>query len=118
MIWRDSCATCSPHPCKSRIASSARLTDAVADGRPAHPRALKPVPQRGAPSVVPSNPNSRLGRNASPIAQGGVKMDAIFVGIDVSKDRLDVHVRPGSESFAVSRDGKGLAELVERLAGL
>lgn len=42
----------------------------------------------------------------------------IFVGIDVSKDRLDVHVRPGGESFAVSRDGKGLEELVGRLRTL
>jgi transposase len=45
-------------------------------------------------------------------------MDAIFVGIDVSKDRLDVHVRPSGEAFAVTRDGKGLEELVERLRGL
>jgi transposase len=45
-------------------------------------------------------------------------MDAIYVGIDVSKDRLDVHVRPGGEAFAVARDGKGLEELVERLRAL
>jgi transposase len=45
-------------------------------------------------------------------------MDAIFVGIDVSKDRLDVHVRPSAEAFVVARDGKGLNELVERLCGL
>jgi len=38
-----------------------------------------------------------------------------FVGIDVSKDRLDVHVLPQDEAFAVDRNGKGLAELVERL---
>jgi transposase len=42
-------------------------------------------------------------------------MDAIYVGIDVSKDRLDVHLRPGGEAFAVARDGKGLEELVARL---
>jgi transposase len=42
-------------------------------------------------------------------------MDAIFVGIDVSKDRLDVHVRPSGEAFAVTRDSKGLEELVDRL---
>ncbi|HLY17676.1 MAG TPA: IS110 family transposase [Bryobacteraceae bacterium] len=42
-------------------------------------------------------------------------MDAQYVGIDVSKDRLDVHVRPGGEAFVVARDDKGLAELVERL---
>jgi transposase len=45
-------------------------------------------------------------------------MDAIYVGIDVSKDRLDVHVRPSGEAFAVTRDGKGLEELVERLRAL
>jgi len=45
-------------------------------------------------------------------------MDAIFVGIDVSKDRLDVHVLPGGEAFAVARDGRGLEALVERLRAL
>jgi transposase len=45
-------------------------------------------------------------------------MDAIYVGIDVSKDRLDVHVRPSSEAFFVARDGKGLEDLVERLRKL
>jgi transposase len=42
-------------------------------------------------------------------------MEQIFVGIDVAKDRLDVHVRPGGESFTVARDGEGLAALVDRL---
>ena len=41
-----------------------------------------------------------------------------FVGIDVSKDRLDVHLRPSGESFAVARDGEALAGLVERLRTL
>jgi transposase len=45
-------------------------------------------------------------------------MEHSFVGIDVSKDRLDVHMRPGGEAFAVSRDGKGLEQLVERLQAL
>jgi transposase len=42
-------------------------------------------------------------------------MDAIYVGIDVSKDRLDVHVRPTGEAFVVTRDGPGLEQLVDRL---
>jgi transposase len=42
-------------------------------------------------------------------------MDAVSVGIDVSKDRLDVHVLPSGEAFAVARNGEGLAELNERL---
>jgi transposase len=45
-------------------------------------------------------------------------MDAIFIGIDVSKDRLDVHVLPGGEAFGVARNGQGLEELVERLRAL
>jgi transposase len=42
----------------------------------------------------------------------------VYVGVDVSKDRLDVHVLPGGDAFVVARDGKGVAELVERLAAL
>lgn len=46
-------------------------------------------------------------------------MDAtVIVGIDVSKDRLDVHVRPGGEAFCVKRDGDGIAALIERLRPL
>jgi len=45
-------------------------------------------------------------------------MDAQYVGIDVSKDRLDVHVQPSGEAFAVARDGEGLAVLVARLKPL
>ena len=41
--------------------------------------------------------------------------EQITVGIDVSKDRLDVHVRPLAQAFAVARDGAGLATLCERL---
>ena len=42
-------------------------------------------------------------------------MDAIVVGIDVSKDRLDVAVRPSGETFAVARTAAGLRELAARL---
>ena len=45
-------------------------------------------------------------------------MEQVYVGIDVAKDRLDVHVRPSDKAFAVTRDGKGLADLVERLQAL
>ena len=41
-----------------------------------------------------------------------------FVGIDVAKDRLDVHLWPSGESFAVARAGAGRVELVERLQTL
>ena len=42
----------------------------------------------------------------------------MYVGIDVAKDRLDVHVRPTGETFAVARDGEGLAALTARLGAV
>ena len=45
-------------------------------------------------------------------------MEQIFVGIDVAKDRLDVHVRPSGEALSVARDGNGLDDLVARLRKL
>ena len=41
-----------------------------------------------------------------------------FCGIDVSKDRLDVMVLSGQQSFAVRNDAAGWAELVARLRGV
>jgi hypothetical protein len=43
---------------------------------------------------------------------------SVFVGIDVSKDRLDVHLRLTGKAFCVSRDGKGLDDLIRRLIEL
>ena len=45
-------------------------------------------------------------------------MERIFVGLDVAKDRLDVHVRPTDEQFAVAYEEAGVATLVHRLVGL
>lgn len=45
-------------------------------------------------------------------------MGANIVGIDVSKEQLDVHVLPSGEAFVVSRDANGLEALVERLLPL
>ena len=45
-------------------------------------------------------------------------MESVFVGIDVSKDRLDVAVRPGGEVFAVERDAAGLDRLIARMREL
>jgi transposase len=42
-------------------------------------------------------------------------MENIIVGIDVSKDRLDVAVRPIGEFFVVERNAAGLEQLIERL---
>lgn len=43
---------------------------------------------------------------------------SVFVGIDVSKDRLDVALRPSGDRWAVANEEPGLATLVERVRGL
>jgi transposase len=86
---------------------------------------IEPVVERGALSATLSvNPNSRLGRRESiPHWQGRV-MEHLsqdqpnFVGIDVAKKHLDIHVRPAGSGFTVSRDDTGLDELVARLQPL
>jgi transposase len=45
-------------------------------------------------------------------------MEKVTVGIDVSKDRLDIAVRPGGDVFVVERNAAGLDSLVERLQQL
>lgn len=98
---------------------------AVADARPTHLWDTKPVEKQGYASAVPSNPNSRLGRSTrSPLRQGWDQMDAhakdrkMFAGIDVSKDRLDVHIHPSGDVLAVNRDDDGLNQLVGVLKDL
>src|SRR5438874_3931542 len=43
------------------------------------------------------------------------RLDAMVVGIDVSKDRLDVAIRPTGESFVCKRAASGIEDLVARL---
>lgn len=42
-------------------------------------------------------------------------MTEVFAGIDVSKDFLDIHIRPQAEAFRVPRDHAGLEDLAARL---
>jgi transposase len=41
--------------------------------------------------------------------------DAPVVGIDVARDRLDIHVHPSGANFAVDRTTEGVEQLCERL---
>jgi transposase len=45
-------------------------------------------------------------------------MDPIAVGIDVSKERLDVHVHPAGTVLSLSRNGAGIEELTGTLAAV
>ena len=90
------------------------------DGSPQSGGVIEPATELGAPSTGSSrNPNSRQGRKPSPHSQGRVMeqppVGSAFVGIDVSKDRLDVRVLPSGRAFAVPRTGAGLDQLASEL---
>src|SRR5690349_19376127 len=88
------------------------------------------VPKRGSPRPLPSqSPNSRADRDR--IRKAGPRRDRpasgratsmtdteVFVGIDVCKGRLDVHVLPQALAFADDNDPQGIARLGDRLAPL
>src|ERR1700760_3305013 len=101
-----------PHPpCILPLPATKQSANLSVDGSPQPPRVSEPEKKHGAPSIGSSrNPNSRLGRKPSPHSQGRVMelpaTSPSFVGIDVSKDRLDVHVRPSGQTSTVARDGK------------
>src|SRR5438128_1370922 len=84
-----------------------------------------PRARPGASAAAPPLAQARTVAGASPrIARPGwpsrpprrsSAVTATFVGIDVSKARLDVHLWPGGEAFAVANDPDGHAALVARL---
>src|SRR5579864_8449725 len=71
----------------------------------------------GAGRLVSINPNSRLGTSPH---QGGWVMDSRpeadrYVGLDVAKGHVSVHVRPDTTTFSCRTDAAGLAQLIARL---
>jgi transposase len=110
-------------PCILPLPVTKQSANLSVDGSPQPPRVSEPEKKQGAPSTGSiRNPNSRLGRKPSPHSQGRVmeRFPAApsFIGIDVSKDRLDVHVRPSGQCFAALRDSNGLEQLVRKLRQL
>src|SRR4051795_12744567 len=89
-----------------------------AGGSPQGPRSTEADHKHGAPPAMSSQPERSPGLD-SPHQRSRV-MDKlpVFVGIDVSKHRLDIHLRPSVEGFAVDHGEEEVATLVARLAAL
>lgn len=73
------------------------------------------------------NSNSRLAEKAEsaslsspppPIARGCMSHEEVFVGIDVSKAKLDVYILPQQTAFSVSNTEEGLKKVLESLQPL
>src|SRR4051794_13581752 len=89
-----------------------------AGGSPQGPRSTEADHKHGAPPAMSSQPERSPGLD-SPHQRSRV-MDKlpVFVGIDVSKHRLDIHLRPSGEGFAVDHGEEEAATLVARLVAL
>lgn len=88
----------------------------VAIDRP--PRGFKPVGEQGSSRrLIPCIPNS-CAEVKSAFGKAGTRkvMSEIFVGIDVSKDQLDIAASNGERWCCANREGDFL-ELIERLRG-
>src|SRR3982750_4945263 len=66
----------------------------------------------------PRNPNGHQGQQARIQRNRVMDKASVFVGIDVAKHRLEVHLRPSGESFTINHGEEEVAALVERLAAL
>lgn len=68
------------------------------------------------------NPNSRQGLNVSPHPQerelhmSKEIIPQVFIGIDISKDHLDLCLMPGDQCLTFANDANGLDQLTERLS--
>jgi transposase len=63
-----------------------------------------------------NNPNSRKGE-ISPHLQGReLAMENVYVGIDISKEKLDICILPSKEFFTMTNDDSGIIELAKKLA--
>src|SRR5437762_9847023 len=100
-------------------------------GRSSIPGPAEAVAELDSPRVDRSRPRVRTveGTGSKPgrIAQGGIRSahlegkmggQGIYVGVDVSKERLDVAVRPNGEFFSEANDKRAVSRLVKRLKAL
>ena len=66
----------------------------------------------------PRNPNGHQGQQARIQRNRVMDKAPTFVGIDVSKRRLDIHSRPSGESSTFGYDDESVAALIERLVAV
>src|SRR4051812_32080876 len=80
----------------------------------------RPIVNTAPRRPCPRNPNGHQGSTAR--TQRNRVMDKVtapvFVGIDVSKHRLDIHLRPSGERLTIDYDDGSVAALIERLGAL
>src|SRR5215210_1740095 len=95
------------------VPGSGRPAGARCPTGPARP-GQNPEPRR----PCPRNPNGHQGQQARIQRSRVMDKAPTFVGIDVAKHRLDIHLRPSGASFAIDYGEEEVAALIERLVAL
>src|SRR3954468_1139304 len=72
-----------------------------AGGSPQGPRSTEADHKHGAPPAVSSQPERSPGLDSPHQRSRVMDKVPVFVGIDVSKHRLDIHLRPSGEGFTI-----------------
>src|SRR4051812_36421729 len=80
-----------------------------AGGSPQRPGSVKADQKRGAPPAASTQPERSPGLDSPHQRSRVMDKPPTFVGVDVSKHRLDVHLRPSGEGFTISHDEAGVA---------
>jgi transposase len=99
---------------RQRFGPPGETVNEVRGRRPRHPPRAKLGQSPGPPQVLTRRARIRKGERRAP----EVRMPDRFVGIDVSKAALDVHVRPEGAALQVPNTPAGVRRLVARLAPL
>ena len=89
-----------------------------AEGKRGSPRPISQVKARTVARAAHERPRIAQGGAWPAGRRGAMSKDQTFVGIDVSKARLDVAVGSADELFGVDNDAHGVANLVGRLRKL
>src|SRR5262245_45638903 len=110
---RDSVAPCMFRKPKSGGVGRAPLGSAIPSRSMDHPTTLASSQPEQACGTKPDS----QGR-AERVHRRRNMADACFVGIDVSKDHLDLHARPDGSAARYTNDAEGIANLVTRVTQL
>src|SRR5258707_354719 len=95
------------------------VTDRLPLGPRARPGARVATPPAGtARTVAGAHPASARPGTLATFLEDLLMSPPCFVGIDVPKAHLAVHLRPQGEAFRLANDAAGIAALVARLAPL
>lgn len=90
----------------------------VSSERSFHPWSTKTVPELDPHSILRHYPEQSPGHKARIRKEGKNAVKNVFIGIDIAKDSLDIHVKPTNDQWSSTNNPKGIDDTLTRLAAL